>query len=518
VSGSGESVSDGLIERMRRVAGREIDPARKGALGQFMTPLPVARFMATLFERLDRRETRLLDAGAGVGSLTAAFLDRWIEHATPGSAATVTAYEIDPALRRHLGRTLGTYRSAAAAYGLLLTDEVRPEDFIEHGSEQLLPLGGGSRFTHAVLNPPYKKMSSASAHRQLLREAGIETVNLYSGFVALALGLLEDGGELVAIIPRSFCNGPYYRSFRDWMRERAALTHVHLFGSRREAFAEDEVLQENVIVRWVSGAPERDVLISWCEDATFAGLRRETRPFADVVSPDDGHGFIRIPIGGESRSGVTAGPADGSALFSTPLDHLGLKVSTGPVVDFRLRPHLRPDPVPGAVALLYPQHFASGGLRWPITGKKPNAIVVNGETDRWLFPLGRYVVTKRFTSKEEARRIVAHVVEAENLPGEKIGLENHLNVFHAGRAELDADLAHGLAVFLNSTMGDQHFRTFSGHTQINATDLRTMRYPPLPTLRAFGSWARAQGSFEQGDIDRCIERHAGARARPGTGM
>jgi hypothetical protein len=334
-----------------------------------MTPLPVARFMAALLERLDLRETRLLDAGAGVGSLTAAFLDRWIERASAGSTATVTAYEIDPALRRHLVRTLGTYRGAAAAYGLLLTDEVRPDDFIEHGTEQLLPLRGGARFTHAVLNPPYKKMGSASAHRRLLREVGIETVNLYAGFLALALGLLEDGGELVAIVPRSFCNGPYYRPFREWMRDRAALTHVHLFGSRRDAFADDEVLQENVVVRWVRGAPEREVVISCCEDTTFAGLRRELRPFADVVQPSDEHGFIRIPIRGGSGPKPTAGLTDKRALFSTPLSDLGVKVSTGPVVDFRLRRHLRPDPEPGTVALLYPQHFASGGLRWPVVGK-----------------------------------------------------------------------------------------------------------------------------------------------------
>ena len=68
----------------------------------------------------------------------------------------------------------------------------------------------------------------------MLREVGIETVNLYTGFLAVALGLLEPGGELVAIVPRSFCNGAYYQPFRAWMRERAALTHLHLFESQTE--------------------------------------------------------------------------------------------------------------------------------------------------------------------------------------------------------------------------------------------------------------------------------------------
>jgi hypothetical protein len=81
-----------------------------------------------------------------------------------------------------------------------------------------------------------------------LRLAGIETVNLYSAFVALALTLMQPGGQLVAIIPRSFCNGPYYRPFRAFLLRHAALRHIHLFASRTKAFKDDDVLQENVII------------------------------------------------------------------------------------------------------------------------------------------------------------------------------------------------------------------------------------------------------------------------------
>ena len=104
------------------------------------------------------------------------------------------------------------------------------------------------RFTHAILNPPYKKINSDSEHLRILRQVGIETVNLYSAFVALSLALMKTGGQLVAIIPRSFCNGPNYRPFREFLLQRAALRHIHLFAFRTEAFKDDGVLQENVIV------------------------------------------------------------------------------------------------------------------------------------------------------------------------------------------------------------------------------------------------------------------------------
>lgn len=43
------------------------DLDRRHELGQFLTPHPVAEFMASLFE-VHRGEVRLLDAGAGAGS------------------------------------------------------------------------------------------------------------------------------------------------------------------------------------------------------------------------------------------------------------------------------------------------------------------------------------------------------------------------------------------------------------------------------------------------------------------
>ena len=58
-----------------------------------------------------------------------------------------------------------------------------------------------------------------------------------------------------------------------------------------------------------------------------------------------------------------------------------------------------------------------------------------------------------------------------------LGFENHLNVFHEDKRGLPENLAHGLAAFLNTTAVDDHFRRFNGHTQVNATDLRLMKYP-----------------------------------------
>ncbi|MFO0817526.1 MAG: Eco57I restriction-modification methylase domain-containing protein [Pirellulales bacterium] len=191
-----------------------------------------------------------MDAGAGIGSLTSAFLERWRSGDLSFDKVELDAFEIDSTLHGHLKETLARWSDAR------FTPHVHGEDFILAAVDSL---AGGlfaerlPRYTHAILNPPYKKIGSQSQHRLALRRAGIETVNLYSAFVALAVALSEPGGQVVAIIPRSYCNGPYYRPFRDFILERAAIHNLHLFDSRNKAFKDDAVLQENVIIRLERG-------------------------------------------------------------------------------------------------------------------------------------------------------------------------------------------------------------------------------------------------------------------------
>jgi adenine-specific DNA-methyltransferase len=89
---------------------------------------------------------------------------------------------------------------------------------------------------------------------------------------------------------------------------------------------------------------------------------------------------------------------------------------------------------------------------------------------------------KRFSSKEERRRIVAAVLSPATIPGDVIAFENHLNYFHRDGHGLPLSLARGLAAYLNSSLVDAYFRQFSGHTQVNATDLRKLHYPSSAQL------------------------------------
>lgn len=484
------------IDKARLDVSSKLDAAQRSNLGQFMTPATIAGFMASLFDIKDFDDCRLLDPGAGIGSLSVAFLERLLKEEHKFKRIEVEAYEIDDKLGWHLENMFACYKAIADVH-LDFAATIVVDDFVERAVNQILRVGKQRTFTHAVLNPPYKKISSDSNHRFLLREVGIETVNLYAAFVALALELLQKGGQLVAIIPRSFCNGPYYRQFRNFLLQKSAVRQIHLFDARNKAFKDDEVLQENVIVHLERGGAQREVVVSTSTDDSFSDYRAYCHSFNQIVYPSDSECFIHIPTSAETYL------LESSPIFNHLLTDLFIEVSTGPVVDFRVKEHIRQLPQPGAVPLLYPGHFVDNLIEYPKTNwKKPNAIDFNPITEKWLYPKGFYTVVRRFSSKEQKRRIYASVVNPNSFPDYiALGFENHLNVFHFRRNGICEELAYGLAAFLNSTPVDQYFRRFNGHTQVNATDLRKLKYPDLNVLKSLGRWARARENPTQEMID-----------------
>ena len=109
-----------ITEFYRVDAVMKLDPKRRTVLGQYMTPAPVGRFMASLFENMSD-DRRVLDPGAGVGSLTAALVERICESSQKPRSAMFSCYEIEPLLIGYLQKTL----DAAAIKMPILADKSR---------------------------------------------------------------------------------------------------------------------------------------------------------------------------------------------------------------------------------------------------------------------------------------------------------------------------------------------------------------------------------------------------------
>lgn len=491
------------VDKLRIQANAVLDKDTKGELGQFFTSSPICLFMASLFNKLEGDIT-VLDPGCGPGSLTAAFTDEVIRRGEAQSLK-VNACDIEAKVEPFLADALALCKAALSDAGVNVETRLEREDYILN----LAQIGNITpKYTHCIMNPPYKKILNSSPHRRALSFLGIETVNLYAGFVALAIKQLLPNGELVAIIPRSFCNGPYYQNFRDIIFNETAIKHIHIFDSRTHAFSEDDVLQENIIIHLVKNEAQNSVKITSSPTSDFViddesntvttnDMTVREVSFDALVNPNDKDKFIHIAANNRDQAII-----DALSIFNKSLTSLNINVSTGPVVDFRLKPDLRENIDPSSVPLIYPVHL-NDKVEWPKKSKKPNAINISEQSRPWLWKnSGCFVIVRRFSSKEEKRRIVATVYEGD-LPGELIGFENKLNVYHIEKSGMGRELAYGLSTFLNCTLLDKYYRLFGGHTQVNATDLKNLHYPNRESLCAIGSKI-LNGAINQERIDEAV--------------
>ena len=210
------------------VEGRRVRYApvgRPGRLGQVFTPMAVASLLSGMFE-VPAGRVRVPDPGAGVGSLTASLVER-VAAEKWSVNLDVTAVEVDSGLLEPLESTLDESRRALPS----LNARVVSADFVEWGCSQIddvLWNAESERFDLAILNPPYANLGARSREATALARVRIKARNLYAAFVTLSLRLLRPGGQLVAIIPRSFCNGPYFRAFRAELLDSGAVRRVHV--------------------------------------------------------------------------------------------------------------------------------------------------------------------------------------------------------------------------------------------------------------------------------------------------
>lgn len=482
-------------ERNRLAALRAVDPKIQDSLGQFFTPARAAALIASMPRLPEEGCLRVLDPGAGSGMLSAALVARVLDE-RPNLAVHVVAVECDQAVLPCLADTLDACTAAGAGrvtFELIDGDYITASTGFTH-DERL------SSFDLVIQNPPYAKLAASSAPRAAVRgEVGADAPNLYAAFLALGAAALVSKGQLVAITPRSFCNGPYFGAFRAYLLNHVTLNRVHVFESRSTVFADTGVLQENVIFSGTKGGERHRVLLSTSNGHEDEASQREVA-YADVVHPDDPHRFIRIASNKEDTE-----VAERMLSLPDTLASLGITASTGRVVDFRSRECLLTSEESDAVPLIYPGNVREGLVSWPRELRKPQWFrPLTDREAKMLMPEGWYCVVKRFSSKEERRRIVAAVWSPDQMSG-PMAFENHVNVFHIGGAGLDRETAYGLSMWLNSSLVDKFFRTFSGHTQVNATDLRALRFPDSNALRQLGMLA-PERLPNQDEIDTLVDK------------
>ena len=486
--------------------------------GLYLTPVDVADFIASQIKSTGRT-IRILDPAAGAGVLLCAAVEALVSRSRAPPRIEIVAYEVDEALAKVLGNVLANLQTWAAERSVTVTVEIVRADFILEHAAALRSMGGffphlaaKDAFDAVIANPPYFKLNKADPRAQAAAAVVHGQPNIYGLFMAVSAALLRDGGELVYITPRSFASGPYFRLFRDHFFNCIRPELVHVFGSRRDAFGRDAVLQENVIIKGArqDGWPRQHVsgLLTISSSQGLSDLSTSERRVVrldsvlDMKSKDK---VLRLPVNSaqdELMRLVDAWPGSLSAY--------GLKISTGPVVPFRATEFLDKagDVTKSHAPLLWMNHVQAMQVSWPIGKRKPEYIKRVMASEPLLVPNRNYVLLRRFSAKEEERRLVAGPYLARTIDTPVIGLENHLNYVYRPDGALTEDETFGLAALFSSELLDMYFRTSNGNTQVSATELRSMPLPPRSVIAAIGREARALQNSPAA-IDRLVMRLAG---------
>ncbi len=498
-----ESLLDAALERQRRFEAVGSEADRK-AKGQFFTPPPVARFMAGCIPEL-HTGFRLLDPGAGTGALTLAVCDRLLQSHSP-KQLHVHMFETDPDVLPVLKENLSLAKKLLSEHEHELTYVIDQRDFIldvcPPNNPSLFSTDESLRqFDGVITNPPYFKINKGSAYARAMDEVVHGQPNIYSLFLAQSARFLRDGGNLIAITPRSFCNGLYFRQFRKWILKRMTLEKIHLFGSRTGTFREAKVLQESVITQFrKSRIQSKSVRISRTPSRDFSQLRIENVESSKVIEDSCKEKMIYIPETIQDGEVVEYAKS-----WNSNFSDLGLKISTGPVVMFRTREFLLYEPQPKGVPLLSAHNIKPFETRWPVEKKKwPLEFMDVPDSKRHLVPTKNYVLLNRFSAKEERRRLTAGCLFSDSVESKVIALENHINYIYHESRDLTEDETVGIAGLFNSVFYDRYFRSFSGNTQVNATEVRMMKFPELSTIQNIGIRIAKSSQNDQLSLEQIV--------------
>lgn len=420
----------------------------------------------------------ILDPGAGSGILSVALLERLNSIAEIDSIELV-CYENDSNIVDLLRSNLEWASKQIAkdiSYRIITENYILSQMLDYNGMLGANP--AAKKFDMIIGNPPYMKIAKDAPEAAAMPDVCYGAPNLYFLFAAMSMFNLKDNGEMVYIIPRSWTSGAYFKQFRKRFFEEGVLENIHLFVSRDKVFEKESVLQETIIIKAkrTHVKPQMITITTTHSNAGFSDKTTFEAPYSTVVNGNDFYVYLVTNV----EEVQTLNKLN---RWTDTLPDIGLKMKTGLTVDFRNREALRDSAEDNAVPLFYAQHIQDGKVIFP-AGKEHEYIVT--EQRGLLQENANYLFVKRFTAKEEHRRLQCGVYLARKHPEyTEISTQNKIN-FIMGLRELSECVVYGLYVLFNSTLYDRYYRILNGSTQVNSTEINSMPVPPMNTIEAMG--------------------------------
>lgn len=502
-------------DRIGQIYANTVTIHHKKVNGQYLTPLPIANFMARLPNSI-QKNIKILDPGCGTAILSSSLIEHLAKSNNAPENIELTVYETDKEILPYTKAVLNYLSEWIGKFNVNFKFLISTNDFILENkrcfdtSPTLFFELQSEVYDIVISNPPYFKISKEDKRAVVAKSIVWGQPNIYSIFMMCAARLLKENGTFIFIVPRSFSSGNYFRAFRESFFNEIDIEQVHLFGSRTDTFDRDNVLQETLILKGkkLSSVNHKNSIVI----THSFGIKDIDSPTKKVFQTSDLIDFnsseiiFHLPTNDVEEKVITMFRS-----WSGCLNHYGIQISTGPVVSFRATQYLhKKDSAFSKILLPFYQLVNTGRMQfeWPVTKKhKPQYIELCDGSISLLIPNKNYIFLRRFSAKDDKARLIAAPYFADLSQAEFIGVENHLNYIYRPNGHLDRNEILGLSALLNSKLFDIYFRTFNGNINVSATELREMPLPSLEDIRKVGNEIILINNFSQAGIDEIVNSY-----------
>ena len=455
-------------------------------LGRLFTKKASAAFMAGMIA-LDEKKSSytILDPGAGTGILSAAVIERICKECTGCKQIFLTAYESCDEFCDMLEDNIERIRKKCRHdYGVRLYPTIYRENYLTESKKHYTVTFFDTvpdKYDIVISNPPKELIEKNTP--EAISVGGITQVKTSLAFLFLKLAAehVDVGGQLVFVLPTTYATAAALAPISQFVKSKLNLTGIHLFVGKQKNEKRAVPLKNSIFVSYTACEEKKPVIITTSEGEPKAGAVT-TLPELEhdfVVDPEDGS--LILPKSIEDTKIVKY-----IGSFPETLTSLGLKMSTGLVLDSRCEELLFTDSVPGTVPLIRPASIRGGAVHFPLPIRKQ---YLAPKTTNLVQRNKNMIMIKRVPSGSDDRFVNSAIYLAAQLPAYRyISTHNKINFIDTKdkHDEMSARFAFGLFALLNSTIYDRYISIVSKSKQINSKEMRSLRLPPRNLIENMG--------------------------------
>ncbi|MBR2650255.1 MAG: N-6 DNA methylase [Clostridia bacterium] len=466
---------------------REKSASENIRLGRFFTKKDTAALMAKMV-RLDESKSAytILDPGAGTGILSAAIIDRICREQPSCREIFLTCYEDDPVFFPLLEDNLERIRKKCKHdYDVRLFVTLYYENYLIDVKNHYTVTFFGSvedKFDIIICNPPTALIDKGSP--EAISVGGVSVLKISAAFLFAKVAALhlEQNGQLVIMLPTTVATASTLTPLRRELSSLLSIRKIHLFVGKQKNTRRAIPLKKSIIICYENSELHGNIALS---ASTDNGSAAGTYTLPDmnydfIVSGDDGTLTLPKTVG-EWKIVKYIGS------FPETLTSLGLKMSTGLVIDSKCASLLYDTEEAGTIPIIRSSAIRGGGIRFPMPGVKKQYLM---PTVTSLFQRNKnMIIIKRVPAKSDARLINSAVYFAGQRPSNQyISTHNKINFIDTKnpKDEMSARMVFGLFAILNSTIYDRYVSIVSKSTQINSKEFKALPLPPRSVIENIG--------------------------------